>query len=155
MVSKLEQLTPRKSPHAAHHGGFLRHLLEMVAAMLVGMVAAIPVLWALFAALGVHTADEASAKYPEVVCLVVAGGMVTTMVAWMRHRGHSWQLCAEMATAMVVPLAPIFALLWAGVLPGGSACGLYCVAMIPAMVAAMLIRRDEYGGRPMLTPLHA
>jgi flagellar biosynthetic protein FliP len=130
-------------------------LIEMTAAMLVGMAAAVPVLWAIFASVGVKTAEEAYAQYPELICLVVAGGMVGTMVAWMRHRGHGGRLCAEMAVAMLVPLVPIFGLLWSGVIPGGSACGLYCIAMIPAMIVAMLVRRSEYGGGATPTLMHA
>jgi hypothetical protein len=149
MATHIASPAPRVSPHAGHHqGGFLRHLVEMTIAMMVGMAAAVPVLWALLAALGVETADEATADYPELICLVVAAGMVTTMVAWMRHRGHAWRPCAEMAVAMAAPLVPIFALLWAGVVPGDSACGVYCVAMVPAMLAAMLLRRGEYGRLP-------
>ena len=125
MVTKIEAPTPRVLPHAGHRGHFLRHLLEMTAAMMVGMVAAVPVLWAVFAVLDVRTGDEAYTRYPELICLVVADGMVGTMVAWMRHRGHGWRLCVEMAAAMVVPLVPIFALLWSGVIPGGSACSMY------------------------------
>jgi hypothetical protein len=145
MATHITSSTPRLSSHAGQHGSFLRHLLEMTAAMMVGMVVAVPVLAAIFAVIGV-TADEAPARYPELICLVVAVGMVASMVAWMRHRGHGWRLCAEMAAAMVAPLVSIFGLLWAGVVPGESACGVYCLAMIPAMLAAMLLRRSEYGG---------
>jgi hypothetical protein len=141
-------MKPTLSPHTGHTGHtghFLRHLLEMVAAMMVGMAAAVPVLVLIFTVMDV-TADEAPTRYPELICLVVATGMVTSMVAWMRHRGHSWRLCTEMAAAMLVPLVPIFGLLWSGILPGESACGLYCVTMIPAMLIAMLVRRSAYGG---------
>jgi flagellar biosynthetic protein FliP len=132
------------SLHARHHGHFVRHLLEMAAAMLVGMAAAIPVLGVIFALMDV-SADEASERYPELICLVVAAAMIIPMVAWMRHRGHGTRLCAEMALAMVAPLAPIFGLMWAGALPEESACGIYCGIMFPAMAAAMFFRREEYG----------
>ena len=142
MATRFPFVTPESVPHAGH-GHFLRHVAEMTAAMMVGMVAAVPVLVAVFTALGV-TQDEAATRYPEVICLVVATGMITAMAGWMRHRGHDWRLCGEMAVAMFLPLAPIFGLLWTGVIPGDSACGLYCTAMIPAMLIAMLLRRTAY-----------
>lgn len=140
---------PARTGHLVH---FLRHLVEMTVAMLVGMVAAVPILWAVFAALGVHTSAAAFARYPVLICLVVAAGMSTTMIAWMRYRGHTWRLCAEMTGAMLVPLVPIFALVGAGVLAGSAACGWYCLAMLPAMLVAMLLRRSEYSGHAA-TPL--
>jgi hypothetical protein len=149
--------TPMVSPpqetssHAGQHGHFLRHVFEMTVAMMVGMAASIPVLGALFALLDV-TADEAPSRYPELICLVVAGSMIGTMVAWMRHRGHSWRLCREMAVAMAAPLVPIFALLWLSVILGDSACGVYCLAMVPAMLIAMLLRRKEYSGAAAWVP---
>jgi cytochrome bd-type quinol oxidase subunit 2 len=154
MATRIVVRSQRVTPHTGHRRHFLRHLLEMTVAMMVGMAAAVPVLWAIFAALGV-TAEEATKQYPELICLVVAGGMVGSMVTWMRHRGHNWRLCTEMAAAMVAPLVPIFGLLWAGVVPGESACGVYCVAMLPAMLTAMLLRRSEYSGASAPVPMGA
>src|SRR5438552_1245817 len=79
--------------------------------------------------------------------LVVAIGMTATMVAWMRDRGMEWRPVLEMATAMTLPLVPIFALLTYGVIPGAAACGAYCAAMIPAMVIVMQFRLDLFAGR--------
>jgi hypothetical protein len=45
---------------------------------------------------------------------------------------------------MLLPLAPIFALYWLGIVPGTETCGLYCASMIPAMLLAMLYRHDLY-----------
>jgi type III secretory pathway component EscS len=143
MVIHSPSISPRRTSYAAHYGHFLRHLIEMTIAMMVGMAATVPVLIAIFTVMNV-TQDEALRRYPELICLVVAAGMIAAMVAWMRYRGHDLRLCGEMATAMVIPLVPIFALLWSGVIAGENACGIYCIAMIPAMLSAMLIRRDEY-----------
>ena len=134
-------------------GHFLRHLGEMTLAMMVGMAAAMPVLWLLFGVLLAPrfqglTREEALARYPVlipvVVCLVMAVAMTAPMAAWMRHRGHGWRSCAEMAAAMAAPLVPIFALLGLGVLPGAAACCAYCATMVLAMIADMLYRRAEY-----------
>ncbi len=129
--------------HAVHRGAFLRHLVEMVVAMWVGMVVG-GLLWApILGAMGM-TPTEARLRYPEVYLLVMGFNMTVPMVAWMRHRGHGWRACFEMTAAMVLPGILILAAYWLGV-SDGPACGLYCGLMIPAMAVAMLFRRDEYG----------
>ena len=133
----------RKTAH------FMRHAGEMFLAMLVGMAAgalALVLIFSTVLASNVQgmTADEVLARYPVLICLLVAAGMVATMVGWMRFRGMSWRPVTEMAAAMVVPLVPIFGLLWLDVLAGASACSVYCIAMIPAMLVAMLLRVDLY-----------
>jgi hypothetical protein len=148
MLTHRHGLPAQRPATTGHWSHFLVHLIEMTVAMLVGMAAAVPVLWAIFALLGVHSSADAFARYPVLICLVVAAGMSTMMVAWMRHRGHTWERCAEMTGAMLVPLIPIFALVGAGVLAGSAACGWYCLAMVPAMLVAMLLRRRDYSGHP-------
>jgi cytochrome bd-type quinol oxidase subunit 2 len=133
----------------ARAGYLLRHLLEMLLAMMVGMAAGAGILILVFSTVLAskvegRPSDEAVARYPVLVCLVVAAGMTVTMAAWMRHRGMAWRPVAEMSAAMVVPLVPIFALLWLGTIAGASACGVYCTAMVPAMLVAMLLRLDLY-----------
>ena len=132
-------------------GFFLRHLGEMVLAMMLGMLAAVPILWVIFGAVLAPTIRgmtprEVANQFPVLICLVVAVSMSVPMVAWMRHRGHSSRSCAEMTVAMAAPLVPIFGLLWLQLIPGASACGLYCATMIPAMAVAMLFRLDRYTG---------
>jgi hypothetical protein len=48
---------------------------------------------------------------------------------------------------MAIPLIPIFGLLGLQLMAGASACGLYCIVMVPAMIIAMLFRLDLYTGR--------
>jgi hypothetical protein len=127
---------------AARLGWFLRHLAEMTVVMAAGMVAGAV---GFFLVTGLSP-EEAFVRVPVLFCLVIAAGSVLPMVAWMRHRGHDWGSCSEMAVAMVLPLAPIFALYWLGVIPGTACCGLYCASMVPAMLAAMLYRHDWYTG---------
>ena len=109
---------------------FLRHYLEMVVAMLLGMAVVLGGL----AAAGV-----------ELELLVMATSMTVPMVAWMRHRGHGWAPAAEMSGAMYAPTAAALVLLWTGLVEDEH--GLLMiqhVAMFPLMFAAMLLRRDEY-----------
>jgi hypothetical protein len=118
---------------------FIRHYLEMVIAMLLGMaVLGIPGFMALEAA-GVDT--EAAG----VLLWGMAVSMTVPMVAWMRHRGHGWLPCWEMAAAMIVPTIGALALLEAGALGDAhAAMGIQHVVMFPAMLGVMLLRRDEY-----------
>jgi hypothetical protein len=142
--------------HGAHPvwiqaGHFLRHLGEMILAMMVGMAAGGALLALVFSTLLASTIREMTRvevvnQFAVLICSVVAVGMVVPMVAWMRHRGMAWRPVAEMAVAMVVPLVPIFVLLGLQIIPGASACGLYCAAMIPAMIVAMLLRLEFYTG---------
>ena len=128
--------------HAAHRLGFLRHLGETVVAMWVGMLLG-SILWMpILGALGM-TASEARLRYPELYVLVMAFNMTVPMVLWMRHRGHGWRDCFEMSVAMVFPGVFVLCAFWIGV-TDGPACGLYCGLMIPAMLAVVLVRRDEY-----------
>ena len=118
---------------------FIRHYLEMVIAMLLGMaVLGIPGFMALEAA-GVDT--EAAG----VLLWGMAVSMTVPMVAWMRHRGHGWLPCGEMSAAMIVPTIGALALLEAGALDGAhAAMGIQHIVMFPAMLGVMLLRREEY-----------
>jgi hypothetical protein len=144
--------TTTKYEYLRPAGYFLRHLGEMILAMVPGMVAGGAVLALIFSTVLASTIRgmtrvEVLNQFAVLICLVMAVGMIVPMVAWMRYRGMEWRPVAEMAVAMAVPLVPIFGLLALQVIPGARACGLYCVAMIPAMVVAMLFRLDLYTGR--------
>ncbi len=122
--------------HAVH---FLRHLLEMLLAMMVGMFAG----GAIFtAALGI-TVEEAIRDHSVAFVAVMAVSMTAPMVAWMRFRGHHWDRSLEMAAAMIAPAIPLCALGLVGVVTG-SICGLYCFFSVVAMVGVMAYRRSEY-----------
>ena len=118
---------------------FIRHYLEMVIAMLLGMaVLGLPGFVALEAA-GVDT-DAAG-----VLLFGMAITMTVPMVAWMRHRGHGRLASLEMSAAMFVPTIGALALYEAGALGDAhAAMGLQHVVMFPAMLGVMLLRRDEY-----------
>jgi hypothetical protein len=121
---------------------FLRHYLEMVAAMLVGMVvlgAALRGVLAL-AGLGYPTG------YPELLALEMAVTMSAGMAAWMGHRGHGRAGILEMTGAMFAPAVALTPLLWLGAIGGDDLLALEHLAMFPLMFLVMLRRRAEYGG---------
>ena len=121
---------------------FVRHFLEMVVAMWIGMAAGGLIFAPILAALGI-TPSEARVRYPELSMLVMAFTMTVPMVLWMRHRGHGWRSCSEMSAGMVLPGVFLLCVFWLGI-TDGPACGLYCALMLGAMLAVMLYRRDEY-----------
>jgi hypothetical protein len=123
---------------------FARHLLEMVVAMMLGMC----ILGAAFRELHVVVFGTgfAAAWRDHVALAAFAMGfnMTVPMVLWMHHRHHSWERGGEMAGAMILPVLPLLLLDWLGAIPGGVVLGLQMILMIPAMLALMLYRKDEY-----------
>src|SRR6266480_6810174 len=79
--------------------GFLRHLFEMALAMMAGMMVSAAIF---LSAVGM-TAAEAMREHAVLFVVLQAFGMTVAMVAWMRHRRHTWRSSSEMAAAMVVP----------------------------------------------------
>jgi hypothetical protein len=70
---------------------FVRHYAEMVAAMFLGMVVlGLPAGW-LFSAFGTSW----SKLSPGAMLLAMTVTMAVPMAAWMRYRGHTWQVNAE------------------------------------------------------------
>jgi hypothetical protein len=116
---------------------FIRHYVEMVVAMLLGMLV---LGGALVLALGNRYDDV-----PELELLAMATTMTIPMVAWMRYRGHGWAPAWEMTASMFAPTALAIGLLWAGVLASEhTAMGIQHAVMFPAMLGVMLLRLDEY-----------
>ncbi|MFG2086878.1 MULTISPECIES: hypothetical protein [unclassified Spirillospora] len=127
-------------PQAIAWRHLLRHYLEMIAAMFVGM-----------AVLGIAVRGALALtglEFPggdEWASVEMAAEMSVGMVVWMRYRGHGWASSLEMTAAMFAPLALLFPLLWLSVIAGGSLMLLEHVLMLPAMFLLMLRRRTEYG----------
>ena len=130
------------SPSVRH---FARHYGEMVLAMLLGMA----VLW-MPAKLTLGAFGMSSQELNEsaaAMLLVMATTMTVPMVAWMRYRGHGWPASLEMSASMYLPTFAALALLGAGLVEDlGALMTLEHVAMLLSMLAAMLLRRDEYSG---------
>jgi hypothetical protein len=119
---------------------FVRHYLEMVAAMLIGMAVLAPVWVAVFTVLRCSSLLE----HAEVHALVMATDMTIGMALWMRVRAHSWARIGEMAAAMFLPFIALFGPYWAGWLSAGSMLLAGHVLMLAGMLAVMLGRREEY-----------
>ena len=132
--------------HAEHDAGkphFWRHFVEMIIAMLVGMaVLALP-FRAVLGSFG-YTRDEAVARFPEIVCIVMTFNMAAGMTVWMRFRGHDWRMTGEMILAMSAATAVALGMFWSHLLSEEPLIGLMHVLMLPAMLGAMLLRREEY-----------
>jgi len=145
-VEETGMVPPRKAGQARRYLGtglrFTRHLLEMVVAMIAGMAV-------LGVALGVLGEPPGYAN-PLVKYGSMGAFMSAPVVAWMRHRGHSWSDGLEMTVAMLVPmLAPVFLVEWgvARYVPALSEQSLPIfshVAMIAGMVVLTSYRWDRY-----------
>jgi flagellar biosynthetic protein FliP len=109
---------------------FLRHFLEMLAAMVIGMIALEP-LWPHVDTVELHA-------------LAMATNMTIGMAAWMTIRRHSWPSIAEMSAAMYGPFIILFLPYWAGLITAAGLFTLGHLLMLPAMPLAMLHRRAEY-----------
>ena len=139
--------TSLAEPAAGSVVHFARHLGEMLLAMVVGMMVLGALDRAIVAAAGASV-DDLRDTVPEGVALVMAFNMTVGMTVWMRHRGHSWARVAEMAGAMFVPAIAAIVLFWCAVIHSESILALEHAAMLPAMVAVMLLHRSEYS-RPV------
>jgi hypothetical protein len=113
----------------------VRHYLEMVVAMIVGMVALGPVWSLVWPGLPQLTTAHT---------LVMATDMAIGMGAWMRFRGHSWSAIGVMSAAMYVPFLVLLVPFWAGAISAGTLMTAGHLLMLPAMALAMLWRRHEY-----------
>ena len=126
------QHTRTRSRHTWH---LVRHYLEMVVAMVVGMVVLGPVESLVWPGLDDRV---------DVHAVVMATNMAVAMAAWMRFRGHAWPAIVEMSAAMYVPFAVLLVPYWAGAVSGSFLFTAGHVLMLPAMALAMWWRLDEY-----------
>jgi hypothetical protein len=117
----------------------VRHYVEMVLAMGVGMLVLGGAGAALSAVLGLPTSWG-----PEIDSLLMATTMSVGMAVWMRHRRHGWAPVAEMCAAMYLPFVALFWPLWSGTISPDDLVLWGHVLMLPAMAAAMLLRPREY-----------
>lgn len=110
---------------------FTLHYLEMLAAMMVGMVALAPVWSAAWPGL-----DDR----PDLYSLVMATNMSIGMALWMAVRRHGRRHIAEMCAAMYVAFLVLLPAYWAGLLGGEALLGIGHVLMLPLMLVVMLRR---------------
>ena len=116
---------------------FLRHYLEMVVAMFLGMaVLGFPVDWAM---------DRLGADSDAWMLMGMATTMTVPMVGWMIYRGHGWRANAEMSASMFVPTFAVIGALTTGLLTDiGVLMLAEHVVMLAAMAGVMLLRPSEY-----------
>lgn len=135
ITDPLKRASAQSSPHHRSHG--VRHFVEMVAAMVVGMA----VLGMLTeAALSLGGLGDSEIRV-ELDALLMAFDMAVGMTVWMRYRGHAWAAILEMDAAMFVPFLALFPFLWLGMLSEDAMFGLGHLLMLPAMGAVMYRRR--------------
>ncbi len=133
--------------HASSPGVFLRHYVEMVLAMAVGMVA--------FGVLFVSPLDPlgyraALGAHPALRELLMLASMAVPMAAFMIYRRHPASRTIEMVVGMAVPSILVVAAHATSAVPGLTDASLSLwshIAMLLGMLAAMLHRRDEYSMR--------
>jgi len=122
------------SPSTKH---FVRHYLEMVAAMFVGM--------AVLSFPADRAMDAIGATSDEFMFLGMATTMTAGMVAWMIHRGHGWRANVEMSASMFLPTFAVIGLLTGEVMTDlGVLMVIEHVAMLLCMAGVMLLRPAEY-----------
>ncbi|KAA1418424.1 hypothetical protein FE697_020735 [Mumia zhuanghuii] len=118
---------------------FVRHYLEMVAAMVLGMVVLYP-LWTL-------ATDGVAADWvrrPDVEATVMSTAMALPMIALMIYRGHGARPIVEMTVAMFAGFWVLFPLLWWSSVDEMTVMMVGHVLMLLFMLVAMLLRTDEY-----------
>ena len=123
---------------------FVGRLLEMIVVMMLGMCVLGVALGAFHKVVFGSAYADAWRDYVVLAAFAMAFNMTVPMVLWMRYRGHSWERGGEMAAAMILPLLPLLVLYSLDVIAATAVLGLQMMLMIPAMVLAMLYRREEY-----------
>lgn len=134
---------------------FVRHYVEMVVAMFVGM----PIFGILFRSpldpLGLRETMFDRPYLSETLMLVA---MSIPMAAYMVWRGHRTERTAEMVAGMALPALAVIALTSAEAVPLFSVATLFIwshLAMLLGMLVAMLLRRDEYAMDHSQHQMHA
>jgi hypothetical protein len=115
---------------------FLRHLVEMTLAMMLGM----GVLAGALALMGARLPDAPTAAS----AMGMAIAMTVPMVWWMRLRGHPTRHGVEMGASMIVPTAVVIVLYWLSAVPAHGVMMVEHSVMIPAMLLVMLLRYEHY-----------
>jgi hypothetical protein len=123
---------------------FVRHFLEMLLVMMLGMCMLGSVFGELHILLFGTGFAAAWRDHVGLAAFAMAFNMTVPMVLWMRYRGHSWERGGEMAAAMNLPVLPVLVLYGAGVIPARGVLGMQMMLMLPAMLGAMLYRKEEY-----------
>jgi len=135
-------ITLEAAGHTSTHN-FIRHFVEMVVAMIAGMVILGAALSLVFALVG----HANPVHYAGLRALVMTTNMTIGMSLWMRYRGHDWTNTGEMAGAMFLPFVGLIGPYETGLVSGGEFLVVMHVLMLPCMLIVMFRRWDEYAQR--------
>src|SRR2546421_507990 len=111
---------------------FVTHYVEMVVAMIVGMVALAP-LW-----------PAEWLVRPDVRVMTMAIDMTIARALWMVIRRPSWPRTAEMSATMFLPFLVLLVPYWLDLVSAMTVMVAGHVIMFPLMLAVMLWRRADY-----------
>ena len=125
---------------------FARHVLEMTIAMMLGMCVLGVTFRVLHVAVFGTGFDAAWHEHTELAVFAMTFNMTLPMVALMRYRGHGWDHCGEMAAAMFVLAFALLVPFWLGALSADAVLPFEMALMLPAMIAVMAFRFEEYAG---------
>ncbi len=120
---------------------FVRHYLEILVAMSLGMLVLGAARAGVMALVGI---DNWTARNPELALLAMAFDMSVGMLGWMRYRGHGWAATLEMVGAMFAPILVLAPLSGLNVISTDQLMIATHVVMLPLMLVVMLRRREEY-----------
>ncbi len=129
-----------ETTHSQGIGTLVRHYVEMVVAMGLGMGLLHPV-WMVVTD---GAAEDGVVRSTEVTLLVMATAMAVPMAAWMRYRKHAWGATLRMSALMYLGLALPLPLLWAGATSADGVMVAGHVLMLALMAVEMLAHREEY-----------
>jgi hypothetical protein len=119
---------------------FARHYGEMVVVMFAGMAVLGGLTQLGLAIAGSSLDDLSGGLHISLMGLWMTG----PMAAWMAYRGHTTAQNVEMAGSMVVPSILAATLTWAGAIDTATGLAIQHAIMLPAMLAVMVWRYDEY-----------
>jgi hypothetical protein len=118
---------------------FTRHYLEMVAAMIAGMVLLGPPVM-----MGSRLLGYSFMFDPTIRTLIMATNMNIGMIVWMQYRGHTWERTLEMVAGMTIPFLAFLVPMWLGLITETTLNVAGHAAMLVGMWASMAFRRAEY-----------
>lgn len=119
---------------------FVRHLVEMLVAMGVGMTLLGLLDTAILRAIGLGALRE----QPLLDLALMSVEMTLPMAGWMIVRGHGRRDTTEMSLSMLVPAAVLWLLGAGGIIGAMDAEMAYHPIMLVAMVGLMVVRRHVY-----------
>jgi drug/metabolite transporter (DMT)-like permease len=133
---------------------FVRHLVEMIAVMVVGMYAGMflvgPALSKLFGLFGHPHALDGDAES----ILLMVGYMVGGLVAWLAFRRYRRTTVIEIGTSLLIPYVALVGPFLVGRISAESFTTSMHALMLVLLIVAMLHRRNEFEFRPRRVGSH-